>query len=213
MDRFSEQLISKCSTGKDILLRILIVLGAFLLSAAVLLFLGSLGMTLIAICLIAGVVWAAVWLFQGTFVEYEYIVTNDDLDIDKIIGRRKRRRLITLSLNKAKELTEYSSEGEINADITVMAHDESGDGIYCFICETKKYGNVAVLFNPDKRTLYNMIGGFSPSVRAKYGDLYKKVTPVGDQTDTDEDTTDNSEAESAGTQAAADESRTEGTEE
>jgi hypothetical protein len=115
---------------------------------------------------------------QGTFIEYEYIVTNDDLDIDKIIGRRKRKRLITLSLAGAKSISEYTSGSEIDAGVTVMAHDESGVDMYCFVCGSSDYGDVAVIFNPDRRTLFNMIGGFSPAVRTKYSELYEKVKPA-----------------------------------
>ena len=182
MDRFSEQLITKRTTGRDVLLRVLIAVAALSLIAAIVFFIGFLGW-LVGLCLMAGVVWLVSWLFKGTFTEYEYIVTNDDLDIDKIIGRRKRKRLITVSLKEAKSLEEYKEGDEIEADITVMAHDETGDGMCCFVCGTKQYGDVAILFNPDERTLYNMIGGFSPSVRAKYSELYEKVKPADEESE------------------------------
>lgn len=191
MDRFSEQLVAKLSTGKDMFLRGCLVAGAMLLIGVIIFFLGAFNLWLIALCLSAAVIWGFVWLLQGTFVEYEYIVTNDDLDIDKIIGRRKRKRLITVSLREAKELYEYDPAKEVNASVTVMAHDKSGVGMYCFICATKEYGDLAIVFNPDKRTLFNMIGGFSPAVRAKYSELYKKVKPS--ETEDDEDETESAD--------------------
>ena len=98
MDRFSEQLVAKQPTGKDMFLRGLYIAAAMLLIGAFVFFLGAFGMWIIVLALSAAVIWGLVWLLQGTSVEYEYIVTNDDLDIDKIIGRRKRKRLITVSL-------------------------------------------------------------------------------------------------------------------
>jgi len=179
MDRFSEQLVPKMSTGKDMFLRGCLIAAAMALIGAMVFFLGLLfGMWLVALCLSGMVIWGLVWLLQGTFVEYEYIVTNDDLDIDKIIGRRKRKRLITVSLAGAKSIGEYTSGSEIDAGVTVMAHDQSGVDMYSFVCESKEYGSVAIIFNPDKRTLYNMIGGFSPAVRNKYSALYEKLKPA-----------------------------------
>ncbi|MBP3854603.1 MAG: hypothetical protein IK990_03180 [Ruminiclostridium sp.] len=193
MDRFSEQLVTKQSTGKDMFLRGLLVAAGILLVGAIIFFLTGLGAMMVAIVLSAAVIWGLVWLLQGTFTEYEYIVTNDDLDIDKITGKRKRKRLITLSLREAKQLEEYKPDTEIKADVTVMAHDETGVDLYCFVCGSKEYGDIAVVFNPDKRTLYNMIGGFSPAVRNKYAELYEKIAPKDTETENDDDDAESAE--------------------
>ena len=178
MDRFSEQLVTKQSTGKDMFLRGLLLAAAMLLVGAFVFFLGGFGLWILVIALSAAVIWGLVWIIQGTFVEYEYIVTNDDLDIDKIIGKRKRKRLITVSLRSVKEIAGYTPDKEITADVSVIAHDESGIDMYYVISETEKYGDLAVIFNPDKRNLYNMIGGFSPAVKSRYSELYRQVAPA-----------------------------------
>ena len=187
MDRFSEQLVTKQSTGKDMFLRGLYLAAALLLVAAFVFFLGAFGLWILVIALSAAVVWGLVWLIQGTFIEYEYIVTNDDLDIDKIIGKRKRKRLITVSLRSVKEIAEYTGDKAVNADVSVIAHDETGVGMFYIVSESDKYGDLAVIFNPDKRTLYNMIGGFAPAVRAKYNELYEQVAPSDAEKDDDND--------------------------
>ena len=191
MDRFSEQLLKKESTGKDMFIRGLYIAAALALMAGlvfVFLFVG-----IVAVVVAAAVIWGLVWLLQGTSVEYEYIVTNDDLDIDKIIGRRKRKRLITVSLRTVTEIGELKNGESVNADVTVMAHDDTGTDMWYVYAETDKYGKVAVVFNPDKDTLYNMIGGFAPAVRNRYPELYAAVKPDAEPDDTD--TEDNGEAE------------------
>lgn len=185
MDRFSEQLIKKEATGKDMFIRGLDIAAAMALIAALIFAFAFIGIVSLAVA--AAVIWGTVWLLQGTSVEYEYIVTNDDLDIDKIIGKRKRKRLVTLSLREAKELGEYVSGTELNAEVAVMAHDETGIDMYYFICGSKEYGSIAVVFNPDKRTLYNMIGGFSGAVKKKYLELYEKLAPAVEETDEEQD--------------------------
>lgn len=186
MDRFSEQLLQKRNTGRDTVIRVLYCLGAAVLSAAAAAAAPFVGLIL-PIAVIAAIIWALVWLMQGTITEYEYIVTNDDLDIDKITGRRKRKRMVTVSLSGVKSIAEYVPGSEINADVTVMAHDESGINMYCLISNIKEYGDVAVIFNPDDRTLYNMIGGFSPKVKNEYTELYKRVAPKDEQGGGDDD--------------------------
>ena len=59
--------------------------------------------------------------------------------------------------------------------------------MFYIVSESDKYGDLAVIFNPDKRTLYNMIGGFAPAVRAKYNELYEQVTPSDAEKDDDND--------------------------
>lgn len=195
MDRFSEQLVQKEATGKDMFLRGLMVAGAMAIFFLALFFMWT---YLILVITLAGVIgWGLVLLLKDTVTEYEYIVTNDDLDIDKIIGRRKRKRLVTLSLRSVKSIEPYSSGDTISADVVVMAHDETGVDMYVLLCEHKSYGELAVVFNPDARTLENMTGGFAPEIKAKYAELYIKNEKAEDETGEKEeekaaDTTDES---------------------
>jgi hypothetical protein len=51
-------------------------------------------LALLPFTLAAGV-FVIVLLFRRTDLEYEYILTNGELDIDKIMGKRKRKRMLT----------------------------------------------------------------------------------------------------------------------
>ncbi len=178
MDRFSEQLIKKEATGKDMFIRGLDIAAAMAIIAALIFAFAFIG--IVSLAVIAAVIWGLVWLLQGTSVEYEYIVTNDDLDIDKIVGKRKRKRLITVSLKTVTEIGEYKSGERLDGDVTVMAHDETGIDMWYLYADHPKYGKLALVFNPDNNTLYNMIGGFAPSVKNRYKELYGKVKPAED---------------------------------
>ncbi|MBQ4109401.1 MAG: hypothetical protein IJC74_00810 [Clostridia bacterium] len=39
------------------------------------------------------------WLSNYVAVEYEYIYTNGELDVDRIVARRTRKRMLTVSIN------------------------------------------------------------------------------------------------------------------
>lgn len=169
MDRFSEQITGKVPDGKDMFLRGLIVAGVILIAGLMVFFcmLTQFMAFMPCIALLLGAVFLAKYLFEGTMTEYEYIVTNDDLDIDKIIGKRKRKRLITVDLKSVTEMGLYTNN-ELRADVTVMAHDNTGEDLWYVVCNSPKYGVLAVLFNPDARTRENMIGGFEPKLKAKF---------------------------------------------
>ena len=169
MDRFSEQITGKVPDGKDMFLRGLIIAGVLLIAGAMVFvcMLTQLMAFMPCVALVLGAIFLAKFLFEGTMTEYEYIVTNDDLDIDKIIGKRKRKRLVTVDLKSVTEMGLYTNN-ELKADVTVMAHDNTGEDLWYIVCNSNKYGVLAVLFNPDGRTRENIIGGFEPKLKAKF---------------------------------------------
>ena len=172
MDRFSEQLIQKTADSKDVLKRVLIIVGEILL-LCLLAFICIVIPTVFLVCFAAaaGSFFLFKFLMESTAYEYEYIVTNDDLDIDKITGQRSRKRLITISLRTVKEMGRYNGEA-LSADVTVVAHDGTGQDIWYLIAESNNYGNVALLFNPDERTITNIVGGLEPKLRLEYKEKF-----------------------------------------
>ena len=174
MDRFSEQLVERASDKKTMFLKGLVV--AVLILVIVLLgylmVLFQYTITLFCLLAAAGAIWLAVYIMQGLNVEYEYIVTNDDLDIDKISGKRKRKRLISVDLKSVDEFAPYLNETELHNDVTVLAEDGTGIDMWYLFIETESTGKVAIIFNPDERTRKNIIGGFEPMLRAKLNAKY-----------------------------------------
>lgn len=174
MDRFSEQLVERASDKKTMFLKGLVVAVLIL----VLVLLGYLMLvfqfTIALFCLVAGAgaIWLGVYIMQGLNTEYEYIVTNDDLDIDKISGKRKRKRLISVDLKSVDDFGPYLNETELNPDVTVLAEDGTGIDMWYVFIETESTGKIAIIFNPDERTRKNIIGGLEPVLRSKLSAKY-----------------------------------------
>ncbi len=167
MDHYNEQLVQKATETKDMILRVLISAAAVAMVAlsvfAVYIF-GFFPLVLIAL----GACYLAYIFIIGTFVEYEYIVTNNDLDIDKISGKRKRKRLITVKLNTVTEWGEYTDKVKAgNISATVMASDATGYNAWYIIAKHEKYGNILVIFTPAKETIRNINYGVPYSVRKR----------------------------------------------
>ena len=91
-DYYTEQLVKKKADGKDIVIKILLIFCTVFSFFLVLLmpFLMILPVLLIVL---------DVFLFRRLDLEYEYLYVNGDLDIDKIMGKQKRKRVFSMNVN------------------------------------------------------------------------------------------------------------------
>lgn len=151
MDHYSEQLVTKRRTGGDTAKIALTLLGGILIGSVIIYFALLTGMWALIIggMLLVGL---GAWLAAGFGVEYEYIVTNNELDIDKILGKRKRKRMITIDISKSTSFEPYPGTQDAEADVTVHASTGMEKDAYCLVCNHNDYGTVKIIFNPDERT-------------------------------------------------------------
>ena len=109
-DFYTEQLIKKQTTGKDRMIKILLIL--LTVVSVLIIFIFPFGIIL-PVALIA----LDVFMFQRMDVEYEYLFVNGDLDVDKIMSRAKRKRMFSMNVSEmellapsdAPELRQYQN--------------------------------------------------------------------------------------------------------
>jgi len=94
-DVFKEQIIKRKPTIKDMIFRTLIVVAAVIIAIVALIMLQSIG-----VIVAFGAAFGAFYAMSFFNVEYEYIFTNGDLDIDVIYNRARRKRLISVNVKK-----------------------------------------------------------------------------------------------------------------
>ncbi|WZL80361.1 DUF6106 family protein [Vallitaleaceae bacterium 9-2] len=96
-DVFKEQLVKRENNGKDMMKKIGIIAGAIVLVfiASMIPIITGLGLLLPLIVLIG---WVAIVLVRRLNLEYEYIFTNGELDIDRIFNKSKRKRAISIEV-------------------------------------------------------------------------------------------------------------------
>ena len=58
---------------------------------------------LIPLVVIAGSIYGIYWIASSRDLEFEYSVTNGDLTVDKIIHKRKRKRVVSFDVRNAEE--------------------------------------------------------------------------------------------------------------
>lgn len=165
MDNFCEQILKK----KKGALEWAIIVGTLLLALA-LAFLAFLFSGLIPgmfIIVLAGIAYGAWWLITTQNVEFEYCVTNGDIDVDQITARRKRKRLVSVAGRKIQSLQPYDPAAPLGQyQRRVMAAESlNEDGLWCFTYHSKKNGNTFVVFHPDMRVLKALYGGLPKLVQ------------------------------------------------
>lgn len=150
MDTFFEQIIAVRKTGKAVAALIGIWLAAFVI-CFLLFFTGLFGA--FSIMLIAGVIYGAFKLSGFFNVEYEYIVTNGTMDIDKIINKSSRKRVLSFELQTVSRIEKYNPAllNSVNSKEVIIACNTDDKDAYLMVSSTEGKGTNYLVFAPDER--------------------------------------------------------------
>lgn len=150
MDTYAEQLVIKENTTLDTLKRVLIIAGSFILAVALFLFFSILGLLPVGAILALGIAVGAYFLILNLGVEYEYIITEGELDVDKIVAKRTRSRLLTIKVEK---FTEYGiiTDAKEKEGLTVFMTNGRGYSDYYADFTHKTHGECRLIFSPDEK--------------------------------------------------------------
>lgn len=147
-----EQLVQKRATLKDMLLPAVFVSITVTSAFLTLTFLPSMMIVTIIFALITS------HFVNGTKLEYEYVCTNGDLDIDKVINKSKRKHIRSISLDDMLLLAPLNS-AELNQYKSLKVFDYSsrvnGKAVYKLVFKGKD-SNIAMLFEP-KEEIVNSV--------------------------------------------------------
>ena len=126
-DVFKEQIVKRKQTTKNTIIRIVLI---FVVTMVFFISFIALMLGPLAVLLTAGAIFGALYIHSFFVVEYEYIFTNGELDIDIIYNRSRRKRAFSAHVNT----------------IEVMAHVENKNHIREFDSsqETRDYSSGAV---------------------------------------------------------------------
>lgn len=118
-------------------------------------------------------VWGGFKLFRMQSLEYEYIVTNGELDVDKIMGRAKRKRVVTVDARSFELFAPMTKEHEreyasqtINKTYDVASSKNSPDRWFALF--NGKDGVRAILILDYDERVMNAMKPFIP--RRAYSD-------------------------------------------
>jgi uncharacterized membrane protein YeaQ/YmgE (transglycosylase-associated protein family) len=162
MDIFIEKIVKRHKSIVDILLILLIVIGAIVISYLLMLFIPQ-----FAMFLIIAVFYGAYILISKFNIEYEYALTNGDLDIDMIISQKKRKRLLSVNCKEFDMVARVNSSQytrEIKECKNVKDYTSRSKNAEAWFISMRKDGqHTVILFEP----LGKMIDSFAVYIPRK----------------------------------------------
>lgn len=187
MDIFMEQLVPKKKDLKDKCLIALIIVAAIVLTIV----LGIITMSLsfqpqgqqpspvtsmassFGLLFIAGVWYGAYYLINSLSVEFEYIVTNSEIDIDKIMSKKRRKRLVTIDIKNASLMARTDDENNnsvyknIPSDVKVLNFSAMSENGYTYFIDcTIDEKRTIVLWQPTSK-IVDSLWKFNPKAVKK----------------------------------------------
>ena len=175
MDVFVEQIIAKRKEPKEMGLVFLIVLAVPVLSV------GSMFVPLLqnfSLFIFPAACFGAWWLITGMNTEFEYSVTNGDLTVDKIIAKRRRKRLINIDCKDVEAFGRYDAArftGRNFDNKLFVGSASAAPEQWYVIVRHKKLNHTLIVFEPEKRVLEAM-RPFLPKLIAM--EAYKEFGPM-----------------------------------
>ena len=151
---FVEKLVKKRKNAMAWATQILsVILGVFIIFTAWGFLSGS-NLSFILPLLVVGIGYG-VWWFCCTFeIEYEYAITEGELDIDKIIAKRKRTRILSVKCESFKAFGKVSdqskpfySDPSLKTKIDASEDDSSPEKYYA-VFDHSKLGMTRIIFDP-----------------------------------------------------------------
>ncbi len=172
-DVFMEYLVKKKKTTADMLKIAAIILGAVIVSLVILFLMLAAAVSMggtanewrsmvfgIGMLLVAGAWYGAYLLMNFCNIEYEYILTNNELDIDKVLAKKGRKHLITIDIHNI-NLMARTDDDQYNSvyknppsGVRVVNYSAmNGVGFTYFMDCTVEDERMLVLFQPTQKMI------------------------------------------------------------
>ena len=160
MDTFFEQIVSIKKSGK--IIAIFLAVWIFAVAVCLLLILSGIVGPITPILVIA-IGYGAWWLTAKLNIEYEYIVTNGTMDVDKIINKASRQRVSSFELGKVERVEKYNDHllQNVKKENIVFACNKDDPNAYLIVASKEDTKVNYIVFSPSEK-LQNAIKKFLP---------------------------------------------------
>ena len=155
---FKEYLVKQQKSSTDFLAQVGIIVGAVVLAVLAFMFGGA----FLGPLLVVAIVFGAAFLFSRFSKEYEYILTNNELDIDIIYNRARRKRVVTLDIKKIDVMASIKDDmrqADINKKtekIINASENTNKANTYAIVTTTSTMGACKVLITPSETFLNDL---------------------------------------------------------
>jgi len=170
-DRYTEQIEKRQNTPKDTLKVVLELVGVFTIPF-IFIILGvfvNFYFIVVAVCAFFFAVYGSYYILNGLYVEYEYTVTNSNITIDKILGKSRRKMIMSVDLKKFNTLAKLKDtdiESKKYEKIFRASITPNGDDVFAAEMHLDKFGgDCLLLFSPNEKTLESMMPYLNNTIR------------------------------------------------
>lgn len=171
-DVFFEQIVKKQNGPKEIARNAAIIIVGLLLAGVIGFILlcpfplkEHIGM--IVFLLFVGVLYYTWYIVSGLRLEYEYIFTNGELDVDKISNKRKRKRMTTVKMSRVETMQEFdpTTFNKIRYEHTYNAASSMNAASLWFMEYSNRDGEkCCLIFTPSEKMLETLKQYYRPRV-------------------------------------------------
>lgn len=150
MDTFFEQIVSIKKSGK--IIAIFLSVWIFAVAVCLLLILSGIVGPITPILVIA-IGYGAWWLTAKLNIEYEYIVTNGTMDVDKIINKASRQRVSSFELGKVERVEKYNDHllQNVKKENIVFACNKDDPNAYLIVASKEDTKVNYIVFSPSEK--------------------------------------------------------------
>ncbi|MBO4391108.1 MAG: hypothetical protein J5825_09665 [Lachnospiraceae bacterium] len=163
-DSYCEWLVAKKQTPVTTLLKVLIIIAGVFLLLVGLIFAGqTYSFTLL---LGVGAMIGAFFLSKSLNIEYEYIFTSGELNIDKVTDQQRRKTVLKVDMQSIELVAKYQSgtmsSYRNNQDLKVTDYSSQKDpeNVYALVCTGNENRGI-YLFDPNEKML-KMMRNYAP---------------------------------------------------
>ena len=158
MDIFNEQLIIRKDRPiekamKMIIISIAIITILLCMTISVIKIFGAFSSLFVIIAAAIGIV--TFFYIKSLSIEYEYSLTNGEFDIEKIMGKSKRKTMYSFKLREVEEFGNYDVDKERlkNREFSfrVSPVNLSESDIFYFTVRDREHGTVLILLQPNEK--------------------------------------------------------------
>ncbi len=150
MDTFFEQIVSIKKSGTAIAVFLSVWIFAILICLFLLLS-GIVGP--LTPILVVGIGYGAWWLTAKLNIEYEYIVTNGTMDIDKIVNKSSRQRVSSFEISKVERIEKYNPHllQNVKKENLVFACSKDDPNAYLIVASREDTKVNYIVFAPSEK--------------------------------------------------------------
>lgn len=172
MSLLVEQVVKKVKGGKETAISIITVLLSIIIPCVMTAIGMTIGQYYLAICaffVFCFAVYFCWYIISSQNYEYEYAVLEGTLKLDKVIAKRKRKKITKLEV---RDITDFKKINDLNeitkkyAKVYNLLGNEKTDDIYTAEFQNEK-GHCLLIFTPNEKMLNAMRPYFKREIATK----------------------------------------------